>query len=334
MPFPESVKLEAKERAKFHCVACHQPWVEVHHIIPQAQGGTDTVDNAAPLCGSCHNRYGANADLRKQLREMRDHWWRLCAAAEDSPGYAQLSKRIDQIHAEYMTGQRNQSQVLAELKTLLMDHLQSAQGAIESATTVSEVLTQAGIAEQLKRARITGFSTAFHALQEIPWPKLFAESNRLDIVFAWGRTWRHFHDGELRQFVSGPDAALEVVLPHPESDAVINEMALRFDMTTAQVSDRIRETEAFFRRLGDEAQGTVRVYRFARAPLFSLYRFNNRAVFAMYRHRPGRGPVVTMLADRGGDLYDWLRDEWYGIVKQGSEIGTTSLVYDSKGNTA
>src|SRR6266508_3020093 len=81
MPFPESVKIEAKQRANYRCVVCHQPWVEVHHIHPEAQGGPNTLDNAAPLCGSCHTLYGGNPDLRKQLREMRDWWWQRCAAA-------------------------------------------------------------------------------------------------------------------------------------------------------------------------------------------------------------------------------------------------------------
>src|SRR3990172_6098389 len=75
LTFSDSVKLEAKERSQFCCVVCHQPWVEVHHIIPQTHGGPDTLENAAPLCASCHQRYGGNPDLRKQLREMRDWGW-------------------------------------------------------------------------------------------------------------------------------------------------------------------------------------------------------------------------------------------------------------------
>ena len=29
--------------------------VQVHHIIPQEEGGTDKIDNAIPLCPNCHN---------------------------------------------------------------------------------------------------------------------------------------------------------------------------------------------------------------------------------------------------------------------------------------
>jgi len=57
---------------------CHKPDVHIHHIIPQAEGGEDTEDNAAPLCPSCHDTYGANPQKRKLIREMRDDWYEKC----------------------------------------------------------------------------------------------------------------------------------------------------------------------------------------------------------------------------------------------------------------
>ena len=79
MPFPEPIKLEAKKRANFKCCVCQTEFVEVHHIKPQAEGGSDDIKNAAPLCAGCHKKYGGNPELRKQLREMRDHWWEKCS---------------------------------------------------------------------------------------------------------------------------------------------------------------------------------------------------------------------------------------------------------------
>ena len=39
------------------------PFLEVHHIKPLAEGGSDTVTNAVAICPNCHRRfhYGANA---------------------------------------------------------------------------------------------------------------------------------------------------------------------------------------------------------------------------------------------------------------------------------
>jgi hypothetical protein len=77
MAFSEKIKLLAKQKAAFRCCLCHKPFVEIHHIIPQAEGGPDSLDNAAPLCSSCHDLYGGNPEKRKIIRQMRDYWWEL-----------------------------------------------------------------------------------------------------------------------------------------------------------------------------------------------------------------------------------------------------------------
>ncbi|MDR0591346.1 MAG: HNH endonuclease [Candidatus Nomurabacteria bacterium] len=77
MAFSEKLKLEVKKKAAFRCVICHEPFVEVHHIVPKKEGGTDAADNAAPLCATHHDLFGDNPSKRKQIREMRDHWYRV-----------------------------------------------------------------------------------------------------------------------------------------------------------------------------------------------------------------------------------------------------------------
>ncbi len=75
------MKLEVKREANFTCCWCQDIHhkVEVHHIIPEADGGPDEKDNAAPLCGNYHTSYGMNPDLRKEIRSRRDLWYETCA---------------------------------------------------------------------------------------------------------------------------------------------------------------------------------------------------------------------------------------------------------------
>jgi HNH endonuclease len=114
MPFPEHIKLEAKRKSDFQCCICKEPFVEVHHITPQAAGGSDDIDNAAPLCASCHDRYGGNPDKRKQVREMRDLWWEVCAERKKAPELIAFNQRLDQIqsgiaqtHIQRLSSQRS-----------------------------------------------------------------------------------------------------------------------------------------------------------------------------------------------------------------------------------
>jgi hypothetical protein len=85
MPFSEQLKLTVKQKANFTCCWCQERRnkVNIHHIIPESQGGPDTEENAAPLCGSCHGLYGNNPDLQKEIRSRRDHWYESCVS--DSP---------------------------------------------------------------------------------------------------------------------------------------------------------------------------------------------------------------------------------------------------------
>ena len=100
MPFPEKVKLEAKRKSHFACVICHQPFVEVHHILPEADDGPDDLDNAAPLCGSCHDLFGANPVKRKQIREMRDFWWEICEKKPANPDLITFNEKLDAIQQQ------------------------------------------------------------------------------------------------------------------------------------------------------------------------------------------------------------------------------------------
>ncbi len=53
------------------CRACRPrfvPATEVDHIVPLAEGGSNTVDNLQPLCKSCHSRKTARAARGRGLR--------------------------------------------------------------------------------------------------------------------------------------------------------------------------------------------------------------------------------------------------------------------------
>jgi hypothetical protein len=78
MSFAEALKSKVRKKAHLSCCLCKAIGVEVHHIIPQEEGGPDTEDNAAPLCPSCHETYGANPQKRKFIREARDLWYEIC----------------------------------------------------------------------------------------------------------------------------------------------------------------------------------------------------------------------------------------------------------------
>lgn len=145
MPFTESVKLEAKRRSNFQCAACRQPFVDVHHLIPQAEGGPDTLENACPLCGGCHNLFGGNPEKRKQLREMRDFQWELNAMKQQSPDTLALNQKLDTIQSQLAVSVSGQAQLLDVVKTLMIQHNNLSNVAISSASSWSGLTAATGI---------------------------------------------------------------------------------------------------------------------------------------------------------------------------------------------
>ena len=98
MAFSEQLKSKIRRRTNFRCCMCHKLDVQIHHIIPQAERGEDTEDNAAPLCPSCHDTYGANPQKRKLIREMRDDWYEKCEKeVESSDAIKGISERLQNL---------------------------------------------------------------------------------------------------------------------------------------------------------------------------------------------------------------------------------------------
>ena len=72
-----------KQRAGGICELCekeapfrdrnNQPFLEVHHILPLADGGSDTTNNAVALCPNCHREchHGTNANELAEILKCR-----------------------------------------------------------------------------------------------------------------------------------------------------------------------------------------------------------------------------------------------------------------------
>lgn len=118
MAFSEKLKQKIREKSAFRCCRCQNIGIDIHHIIPQKDGGTDDEDNAAPLCQNCHNQFGDNPQKRKEIKQMRDWWCKVCAKKyfkEDDPSI------LNEINNKLESIQTKQSQDVSELKIILKD---------------------------------------------------------------------------------------------------------------------------------------------------------------------------------------------------------------------
>ena len=83
MGFDAAVKTKVMLWSDRHCCLCKNVCgvnIEVHHIVPESEGGSNDIDNALPLCFNCHSevhRYNRSAPIgnkykAKELKIRRD----------------------------------------------------------------------------------------------------------------------------------------------------------------------------------------------------------------------------------------------------------------------
>lgn len=183
---------------------------------------------------------------------------------------------------------------------------------------LDEVLAKAQISKELTFAGITKITDTFHR-QDIDWKKYFHTVNKLDIFFAYGRTWRNVHAEEFRKIAAREEVRIRIVLPDPEDKQVMAELARRFKYTDNEIKTIIREAEAYFRNLINSAGANgaqIDIWFLPAAPLFSFYRFDHVGILALYTHRRDRAAVPTFVCEMGGTLYDYIYKEFKAMIKE------------------
>lgn len=87
MGFSPTIKQQVMNATARHCCVCHRykgVKLEVHHLIQEADKGSNTFENAIPLCFDCHSDAGHYNDRHPkgtkfsltELRNARDNWYK------------------------------------------------------------------------------------------------------------------------------------------------------------------------------------------------------------------------------------------------------------------
>lgn len=117
MAFSAALKRRVRRRAHFRCCLCRTLGVDIHHILPEGQGGPDSEANAAPLCPNCHEALGANATKRRFIAEVRDFWYEMCEQQETAVSFMspELIERLQDLATKADVGALKE-ELLAELR--------------------------------------------------------------------------------------------------------------------------------------------------------------------------------------------------------------------------
>ncbi|TCO43807.1 helix-turn-helix domain-containing protein [Actinocrispum wychmicini] len=154
-------------------------------------------------------------------------------------------------------------------------------------------------------------------LGEMEWKQLFAEVTELDIVVAYGQTWRNMHARELTLVAARPDRRIRVFLADPDDELTVTVLADRFSATHDELRSRITATRRAYETLRRPNGAQIEVYYRPGDRVFSFYRFDDVAVAGLYSHSRTRGAAVPVfVCARPGELYEFIQDELAVILDQ------------------
>jgi hypothetical protein len=185
-----------------------------------------------------------------------------------------------------------------------------------------EVLEKAQLAADLTNAGIKRVTNQY--IREVDWQEYFRTVSKLDIFFAYGRTWRRTHYDQLQAVAARPEGRIRVILPDPSDAGTVERLAHRFSMTDADLVSAIKEARDDFVGLKQAGGASVSVMYRSGDPTFSCYRFDHLAILTLYSHSRKRVLIPTFVCVDGGTLYDFLRkelDELIGQARPANEDG-------------
>jgi len=189
---------------------------------------------------------------------------------------------------------------------------------------LDEILSKANISKELSFAGIIKISDSFHN-KDIDWSSYFKHVKKLDIFFAYGRTWRNNHNEELQRLALSNDVRIRVVLPNPDDEITISELSRKFDYTKDQLKELINETKNYFIELSKK-QAKISIWLLPLSPYFSFYRFDYVGILALYTHRKDRASVPTFVCDEGGTLYNYIRQEFAAMIGTKGSTGLAKCI--------
>jgi hypothetical protein len=148
------------------------------------------------------------------------------------------------------------------------------------------------------------------------WQEYFTAAKRLDLFFAYGRTWRNLNLTRLQALAGTKGSEINVYVPDVDDELTCHILTTRFNMTPEDLRAAVRETREAYLGMRVDGGATISVFKRPGDHTYSCYRFDTVAVVALYKHKKARGNVPTLVFNKGGTLFDFVNEELAAIHEQ------------------
>ena len=184
---------------------------------------------------------------------------------------------------------------------------------------LEELMNAAQIADDIRDARLLHITTNFG--RGINWEKMYGSAKSVVLLCAYGAPWRSYED-LLQEFALRPSTKIQLMVPDPDDEMILFELARRLDETPDNVKrsidSTVKEFKALLAKAPQESKFTISYLSFA--PVFSYYLFDNEVVLSLYKHRREYVSQPAFVFERGGTIYDFVMAEHQAILEDSAPL--------------
>jgi hypothetical protein len=180
---------------------------------------------------------------------------------------------------------------------------------------LAELMDAAHIADDIRDARLINITTNFD--RGIKWENLFQHAKSVVLLCSYGIPWRSYGD-VLQEFALRPSTRIQLMIPDPDDDGLLFELARRAHDDPENIKASIYSTIREFKTLLEDApqETKLTIWYLSFAPVFTYYLFDDVVVLSLYKHRRGYVSQPAFVFERGGKLYDFVRLEHKAIMDE------------------
>jgi hypothetical protein len=180
-----------------------------------------------------------------------------------------------------------------------------------------ELFSATKLANEIDETGLIGISSKWDG--QINWKELFAASNRLQIFFMYGSTWRNTNRENIKKFAKKRNARAIIVLPDYTDIAFISRIAIEVDLSPDALINRIREAENDFIQLFNNSK-KLSIWHTSIFPIYSYYCFDSASIITFYSLSREKVDVPAFLVKSTGSLYKFFQQDFSTVISGGDQF--------------
>lgn len=187
---------------------------------------------------------------------------------------------------------------------------------------VREVLHHVDLAEEVVDVGIT---QVLEDVSRAPWTELITSSKTIKVHLAYGSSWFSNNSASLRKFAEAKGHELQVFLPDPGNDLIVDSLASRFERDAEVIRERIWEAVTEVRRISKTGKGTIQIYFRSGQPTHSFYKFDEKYVIVLYPHTGIRTTLTPFLLLQKGAFAKFVETDFEALPAKSREVDSNEL---------